>query len=409
MHIVLLNQFYWPSVAATAQLSADLCEALVGAGHRVTVICSQGDYVGDAPRLPARAHHNGVDIVRLPATSFGKGNKLLRLTDYASFYGLAAGALLTVRRADMFICLSTPPMVAFAGLYAARLRRVPMIYWCQDVYPDMAVALGVLQADSLAAKGLDRASRHLLSGASAVVAIGERMAEVLAERGANDLHIIHNWSDGAAIDPATAPSRAENPYRQRLGAGPDDVLIMYAGNMGMAHDFTAVDHALNALADHPEAKRLCFGFIGEGNRKAEVQAIAAKATAKGARIEFLPYQPRDQLPAMLTAADAHLVCMDDQVSGLMVPSKLYGAMAAGRAVILAGPGEGEAADIVRQTRCGFQMAADDGPAMVEAMLSLSWRDDERVEMGQRARAAFMDRFDRQRACGRFVELVERLS
>ncbi|MFN3202568.1 MAG: glycosyltransferase family 4 protein [Bradymonadia bacterium] len=408
MHIVLLNQFYWPSVAATAQLSADLCEALVQAGHQVTVICSQGDYVGDAPRLSARAHHNGVDIVRLPATSFGKGNKLLRLTDYASFYGLAAGALLTVKAPDVFICLSTPPMVALAGLYAARLRRAPMIYWCQDVYPDMAVALGVLQADSVAAKALDQASRHLLGRSAAVVSIGERMAEVLSARGASAPVIIHNWSDGSAIDPAKSPPRAENAFRRLLGASPDDVLIMYAGNMGMAHNFTAVDHALNTLAGHPEGSRLCFGFIGEGNRKHEVEAMAARAIEGGARIKFLPYQDREKLPEMLTAADVHLVCMDDQVSGLMVPSKLYGAMAAGRAVLLAGPGEGEAADIVRDTACGFQVRADDGPAMVEALLTLSWDDDLRTQMGQKARADFMARFDRSSACARFVELVEQL-
>jgi glycosyltransferase involved in cell wall biosynthesis len=417
MHILVLNQFYWPSVAATAQLSADLCAALVQAGHSVTALASQGDYVGGADRLPAHAEHDGVQIRRLPATSFGKnpidlpvlrkaGSVPGRLADYASFYGLATAATLAAK-ADVYLCLSTPPLIALAALQAARLRKgARFVYWCQDVYPDMAVALGWLQAESPAARALGLASRRILKGADKVVAIGDRMAAVLAERGAHDPVVIHNWSDGTAIDPALAPTKADNRYRKLAGASPEDVLVVYAGNMGLAHDFSGLLHLLGAVGDTPAAARLRFLFVGEGARKADLEAAMAKAP--NLRATFLPYQPREALPEMLCAADVHVVTMADEAAGLMVPSKLYGALAAGRAVLLAGPGGTEADDILRNLSCGVRVNAADGAGLTQALVALVADDDGRARMGQRAREGFMATFDRQNACDRFVAEVERL-
>ena len=413
MHILVLNQFYWPSVAATAQLSADLCAALVAAGHRVTALASQGDYVGGGERLPARAEHDGVQIRRLPAASFGKGTLAARLTDYASFYGLAAAATLSTA-ADVYLCLSTPPLIALAGLQAARMRRgARFVYWCQDVYPDMAVALGLLKADSAAARLLAAASARTLRGADRVVAIGDRMAAVLAERGARDPVVIHNWSDGGAIDPARAPAKADNRYRALAGAGPEDVLVVYAGNMGLAHDFSGLVHLLRAVGGTPAAARLRFLFVGEGARKRDLEAAVAQATAgqgdaTGLKATFLPYQPREALPDLLCAADVHVVTMADEAAGLMVPSKLYGAMAAGRAVLLAGPGGTEADDILRGLDCGRRVDAADGPGLLRALEALVADDAGREAMGARARTGFMATFDRAQACARFVAEVEAL-
>ena len=405
MRVVVVNQFYWPSIAATAQLLTDLCESVARRGHEVTVVCSQGDYAGGAERLPARETHNGVRIKRLPATSFGKGSKVARVTDYGSFYGLATAALLSTP-GDLYLCLSTPPLIALPALMAARLRRKPVVYWCQDVYPDMAVALGVLAPDGAIAKVLDTASRHVLRNARRTVAIGERMAAVLAERGADAPAVVHNWSDGDAVNPATAVASHDNRYRRAAGAGDGDVLVVYAGNMGLAHDFSGLGYALNAIADHPEVERLRFLFVGAGSRLKELEAFADNARRRGVRVAFMPYQPREDLPELLTSADVHLVCVSADVSGLMVPSKLYGAMAAGRAVLLAGPGGTEVADVLSESGGGRRVEPDDGPGMVQAFRALVADTDALREQGRRARVVFDARFSRAEACERFIEVLE---
>jgi glycosyltransferase involved in cell wall biosynthesis len=404
MHLVVLNQFYWPSIAATAQLLTDLCEAVAARGHEVTVVCGQGDYLG-GERLAGREERNGVRILRVPATGFGKGTLPGRLSDYASFYALASAELMRVPAPDVVMAMSTPPLIALAGLTAARARRARFVYWCQDVYPDVAVALGAIREGGGIARALDDASRQVLERADAIVAIGEEMARVLAERGAERIEVIHNWADGRAIDPgADGPERDE--VRRELGADRDDLLVLYAGNMGRAHDFRAVEAVMSQLAQ-PALERIRLGFVGDGARKPELVAAAEQAGVLGSQVEFLPYQPRERLGTLLCAADAHLICLDPAAAGLVVPSKLYGTMASGRPTLLLGPSASEPAEILRRVGAGERIDPDDQPGLVNAFRRLIDEPERRQVQGDRARQGFLAGFDKRAATTRFVEVLER--
>lgn len=406
MHVVVLNQFYWPSVAATAQLLTDLCEEVARQGHRVTVIATRGDYLGAEQELPSRERHNGVDIRRVRATSFGKGQTAGRLADYASFYALASAELFLVDEPDVYLCLSTPPLIALAALSAARARHARFVYWCQDVYPDVAVALGALREDGVVARALDDASRQVLERADAVVAIGENMAAILRERGATRLAVIHNWADGDAINPDKAPPREDNPFRREVGAGDDELLVLYAGNMGRAHEFTAVFEVLERMRE-PELEKLRLVFVGDGARRQALLDAAQRAGVLGVSVHFLPYQPRARLGEMLCAADAHLICLEPKASGLVVPSKLYGAMASGRAVLLTGPEDCEPTRILQETGAGQRIPSDAGQALVNALIALRDQAGLRRAQGKSARAAFLARFERRRATAAFLGVLER--
>lgn len=406
MHVVVLNQFYWPSVAATAQLLTDLCEEIARHGHRVTVVATRGDYLGGEGDLPARERHNGVDIRRVRATSFGKGRMAGRMADYASFYALATAELFRVEEPDVYLCLSTPPLIALAGLSAARARGARFVYWCQDVYPDVAVALGALREGGVVARSLDDASRQVLERADAVIAIGENMAEVLEERGAERLVVIHNWADGQAIDPANAPPRERNGFRREVGARDDELLLLYAGNMGRAHEFGAVFHLIERMKD-PALAGVRLVFVGDGARRQALVDVAARAGVLDGAVRFLPYQPRERLGEMLCAADAHLICLEPKASGLVVPSKLYGAMASGRPVLLTGPEECETARILRETHSGVQIPADAGEALVNALIALRDEGEARRAQGTRAREAFLVHFARRHATAAFLDVLER--
>ena len=403
MHVAVLNQFYWPSVAATASLLTDVVRAVADAGHRVTVVCSQGDYLGHGARLPARERFDGVEIRRLPASSFGKRSSIHRLLDYGTYSALACFALAVLPRADVYLCLSTPPLLALLGVVAARAHGARLVYWCHDLYPDLAIALGAVSGRGAMAAGLGACSRLALAEASAVVAIGERMAVRLEALGARDPVVIHNWADGAAHAPERDDANAIDAFRCEVSARPDDLLVLHAGNMGLAHDFTAIEAAFAAQRAGELSSDVCFAFVGDGVRRRELEAAA-----RGARVHFLPYQPAERIPVIDRAADVHLVCMDVRVRGLMVPSKMYPALAAGRPLLFAGPVASEPADVIEAAGCGVRVDPGDGRGFVETLNA--WHSPQtgavaRHAMGARGRAYFAGRFDRMTGCDAFVSVL----
>ncbi|MBI5478189.1 MAG: glycosyltransferase family 4 protein [Deltaproteobacteria bacterium] len=388
MRVLLLNQYFWPDEAATAQLATDLCEDLVAGGAEVTVVSSAGAYVPEdgAPRPPLRERWRGVDILRVPATALGRASIPRRLVDYASFYAGAAAQALRAGRHDVVIVLTTPPLLASLGVLLRLSRGERLVCWVQDVYPEIGVAFGVFPQEGLLTSALRLAARTIYQRADAVVALGEVMAERLVDAGAprDRVHVIHNWADGRAIAPVP---RAQNAFarEQRLG---DRFVVGYSGNFGRGHDLDAILQAARLLRDR---RKLLWLFIGEGPRRDEVAAAIARDRLNA---RLLPYQPRERLRESLSAPDVHLVTMRAGLEGLIVPSKLYGCLAAGRGVVFVGPEHTEAAQILADERCGVTVPPADPAALAAAVSDLARRPGAAVAMGRRGRAAFERRFDR---------------
>ena len=195
MRVLLINQFYVPDVAATGQLMADVAEELSHRGHQVHVICSRRSYTGAAPALPAAERINGVHVHRVGATGFGRDRTTGRILDYASFYLLALWEALSLPRMDVCVALTTPPFIALVALLLQRLRGTQVVVWTMDVYPEVAVAFGVLRDRGLLRAVLTKLSRRVYSAAGGIISLGETMADRLMEAGASreKITIVHNW------------------------------------------------------------------------------------------------------------------------------------------------------------------------------------------------------------------------
>jgi glycosyltransferase involved in cell wall biosynthesis len=388
MRVLLLNQYFWPDEAATAQLATDLCEDLAAGGAEVTVVASAGAYVAraGAVRPPLSERWRGVDILRVPATSLGRATIPRRLLDYASFYAGALAQALRAGRPDVVIVLTTPPLLASLGVVLRLVRGARLVCWVQDVYPEIGVAFGVFPEHGLLTRALRLAARAIYQRADAVVALGEIMAERLVDAGAphDRVHVIHNWADGRAIAPL---ARDANPFARELSLG-DRFVVGYSGNFGRGHDLDAILQAARQLRDRRDIHWL---FIGEGPRRDEVAAAIGRERLNA---RLLPYQPRERLRETLSAPDVHLVTMRAGLEGLMVPSKLYGCLAAGRAVVFVGPQRTEAAQILADEQAGLTVAPGDPAALAAALVDLAGRPADVAAMGQRGRAAFARRFDR---------------
>ncbi len=397
MRVVLLNQYYAPDSAATAQILADLGEGLAADGHEVSAVCSSRAYDDPVVRYPRRETIRGVAVRRTWTTGFGRASSIGRVLDYLTFVAGAARLLLLRRRPDVVVSLSTPPLVAVLGCLLARVRGARSIYWVMDVYPDLAFELGVMRPGSIVGGLFRRISRYALRASDAVVALGETMASRLCDlRGAMPV-VIHNWADGELIRPRPA---AAHPLREQWG-WTDKFVVLYSGNLGLAHEFETVIRAARSLSDHPE---ILFAFVGDGPRRPEVEAQVRRLGL--ANVEFRGYQAREQLGQSLTAGDLHLVTLRERMPGLLVPSKIYGILAAGRPTVYVGPDEGEIAEIIRAGDCGVRIATGDDDGLAEAILRCAGDEVFCLEKGRRARRLFDERFTKQHGLRAFQRLIQ---
>ncbi|MFZ5831584.1 MAG: glycosyltransferase family 4 protein [Planctomycetota bacterium] len=398
MHALLVNQFFWPDAAATAQLLSDLGEDLAAQGCSVRAVAGRGHYAGNqAAVLPRRESWRGIEIRRVACTSFGRGSTLGRITDYLTFLVGAKAGILFGARQDVAVCLSTPPLLAVLGL-VARLRGARFVYKVEDLYPDVAVALGTFRDGSAVARAFDRLSRALLRRADAVVALDGAMATRLRERGARRVEVIPNWADGSAIRPDTEAGAAS---RREHGLG-GRFVVLYSGNLGLAHRFDAVIEAARRLAVvRPD---VVFLFVGDGPRLAEVR----RGVAGLGNVRFMPYQLREALNGLYNAADVHLVTLRDEVAGMLSPSKYPAALAAGKAVLLVG---GEGADLwreIEEEQLGW-CCPHDADAVVAALKEALQIRGLVEQRGASGRRVFEAKYERKACTARWAELLREVA
>ena len=397
VRIVLLNQYYVPSEAPTGLLLADLGQALVASGHEVTAICSDRDYANPESRYPRVEASDGVQVRRVSGTGFGRGRRIGRLVDYVSFMVGALLRLATQRKPDVVVVLTTPPMFAFPSWLIARLRSARLVFWVMDVYPDLAFELGVLRRGSAVAAILRYISQRVLKGADRVVALGAFMAARLKQAGAAEVVTVHNWADGDAIRPRSVDG---HPLREAWGWS-NRFVVLYSGNLGLAHDFETALDAAELLRNRAD---VLLAFVGSGPQAARVEAEARRRGLTN--VEFRPWMALEQLGSSLTAGDVHLVTLRRDLAGLLVPSKIYGVLAAGRPAIYVGPPRSEVAEILNEGGCGVSISPGDARALADAVLDYADDPARRTEHGRRARVLFDRAYDRTRAVRRLIDVIE---
>ena len=339
--ITILNRVYLPDEAATGQILAELAENLVLKGWDVTIITSQT--IADS--APSERIH-GVRVERVAGVPFTRKNNWRRALSYVSLYPALFWRGLTAGRADVIVTMTDPPLLLVLGAILAFLKGAKSVHWAQDLYPEVAETLGVIHPRGLVAHCLRWLSTVCLKNYDRIVCIGRCMRDRLRTRGISDttIALIPNWADTEKVQPL---ARADNPFRQKIGLNGEPV-VMYSGNFGLAHNFDAIIEAAAILSvEQPEVAVL---FVGGGPRLAEVKASVERAGLQNVR--FLPFQPKEDLAESLCAADLHLACMQEDMSGLVVPSKVYGILAAGRPCVFLGPSESEVARVVEEFDCG---------------------------------------------------------
>jgi colanic acid biosynthesis glycosyl transferase WcaI len=393
--ILVLNQYYRPGVEATANLLADLCENLAG-DYDVTVVTGRLQGRED---LPSNELLNGVRVLRTRSTAFDRTKLHLRTLNYLTYLADSLARALSSRRPQLVLCMTDPPIVGDLGVVVARRFRVPLLVISEDVFPEIATELGRLTNPALV-HALRKLVAYYLKRADHVVAIGERMRERLIEKGASPerITVIPNWVDSTAI----VPGPRDTPWAREQELV-DRFVVMHSGNVGHAQNLDNLIYATTYLRDLDD---LVVPIVGFGARHAEIQALASRLEADS--VWFLPYQPREALPQSLGSAHVHYVGLAKGLSGFVVPSRLYGILAAGRPVIVAADPDSETARLVEQVRCGVVLPPDRPDLLAAAIRDAHDGRLDLEAMGPRGREYVEREADRAVALARYRSLIDRL-
>ncbi len=393
--LLVLNQYYWPGVEATAQLLTDLCEALADE-YEIRVLTGM---LHGHELLPHRVERNGVEIVRVHSTAFERSRLGLRGLNYVSYLGASLVTALAGPKPDLVLCMTDPPVIGDVGLAVSKRFGVPLLVISEDVFPEIATKLRRLESPVLVGV-LRQLVRLYLKRADRVVAIGETMRQRLEAKGApvDRLRVIPNWIDTGSI----TPREHENEWRseQKLTGR---FVVMHSGNVGHAQDLDTLVRATTFLRDLDD---LAVVIVGFGARHAEIQSLAARLETD--RVRFLPYQPRDVLPLSLAAGNLHFVGLARGLSGYVVPSRLYGILAAGRPVIVSADADSETAQVVSDVGCGVVLPPG-RPELVARVIRDAYDGKLDLEdMGRRGREYVTAEADRAVAVGRYRTVLREL-
>lgn len=392
--ILFINRSFWPDTDATGVLLTELAEDLA-VEHEVTVICGPANTASSRiwPLL-RRESYGAVKVVRTFGAKLSKRNLLLRFANLGIYWILASVAALR-ECTDVVIGETDPPLLGMLGAIVKRLKGCRFIYYCQDLYPDIAEATRGLKSRPLLAF-LRWCNKFAFRRADAIVVLGADMAERLQRKGvpAVRMVVIPNWIDCRKVKP-------QPPSLDRGTGNPQDFVVMYAGNFGWSQNLESVLETARLMRDD---HRIKFVLVGDGCRK---RLLERKVSLLGLHnVEFIDHHSPSAMSEVLAKGHLHLVPLTAGAAGCLVPSKVYGILAAGKPFVAMMESDAEVARLASEFEVGFVVPPGDAGALART-ISESMRDRKLLEeMGHRARVLAEQVYDRRLVTQRFAEFLE---
>lgn len=390
--LLILNQVFYPDLDATGQLLTDLAEDLAKRKIAVSVICGR-----NRPEQKRHEVYRGVEIDRVAVLRLNKKILPFRYLNYLSFFPAVFFRAMRHKRTDYLLVVSSPPFMYLIGWLLKKIKRTKLVYNVQDLFPDVAIELGLIKSRPLI-RAINGLNAIMLRSVEKIICIVESMASSLVAKGAalEKITVIHNWADGRQLFPLP---RAENEFLLRSGLN-KKFIVQYSGNIGMVHD---IDTILATAERMTRIDRVHFVFIGDGVQARKIKELIAQK--KPTNISLFPYQARVALNLSLNASDLSLVSLKNGFEGKVLPSKLYGIMAVGKPIIAICRRDSDVARIVQASACGRVIESGDAAGCEEAILELMNDPAQLKLLGCNARAAFMDKYDRPKQTAAYYQAI----
>jgi colanic acid biosynthesis glycosyl transferase WcaI len=393
MHVLLLNEYFPPDSSATAK-SAELIVHALAERHHVTVLAGRPSYDPSEyhPRyLLRREIHGHVIIERVGSTAFPRFQMRRRICNYLSYLALAFPRALAVQ-CDLVLAMTDPPVEGMVGALVSKLTGRPFVYNVRDMYPDMAVGGSIVKPGPWV--GLwEKLHRQALRHAARVIVLGEDMRERVIGKGVDPARIVIVRD---AVDYPEQPPPKDHPAVREI-RGDFRFVLIHAGNIG----FYGAWQTLIRSAQMLESDGVGLVFIGEGAMKAQVEEAARGCS----NVRFMGFRPAAEIPYVMAAGDMHIVTVKRGLEGVVVPSKVYNILAAGRPLLAVATEKTEVARFARRECCGLAADPDDPVALAKAVREVQNAAEQLCRMGQNARK-LASAHDKVKQLSNFVQAVE---
>jgi glycosyltransferase involved in cell wall biosynthesis len=379
---------------------ADVALEMARRGYRVIVYTSRRGYDNPGMRYPPHEWIGGVEVRRLPFSSWGKHKMLMRLLGTALFMLQAfRAALFTPGLRGIFFSTS-PPLIGVVACIASVLRRTPVAYWAMDLNPDQLIALGKLKPTDPAARMLQSINRFIVRQSSLIIALDRFMAARLKRitRSDRKILVLPPWPHEdhiIPVDPGTNPFRIKHDLQGKF-------VVMYSGNHSPSNPLDTLLQATLHFRDDPDVR---FLFVGGGIGKKGVEAFIRDHALT--HVISLPYQPFAELGASLSAADLHVVSLGNEMVGIIHPCKIYGAMTVARPVLYFGPSPSHIGDLLDNHQIGWRVAHGD-VTQAAAIIDQARHTPagELAQMGRRAQDVLRATLSQEKLCAQFCDALE---
>ena len=370
MRILFLNLYFPPDTSATAKSAESMVHALAQT-HEVTVLCGRPSYdpterrpwklwqterisSRTAPPISETAASPAFKVIRVGSTDYPRIQMNRRILNYLTYVKLAFWRALFIP-CDVIFAMTDPPFNGIVGAFLSVLKRKPLVYDIQDMYPDMAVAGSIVQP-GLLTRFWERLHRWALRCSMRIIVLGDDMRARVIGKGIDPAKVFIVRS-GIDTPPQNLPAPPLNPEVTRAIRGNFRFVLLHAGNLG----FYGAWDTIIAAARKLENENIGFVFVGDGAERSRVENLAAGAT----NVRFLPFFPSSDIPSVLAAPDAHIVTIKRGLEGVVVPSKMFGIIAAGKPIVAVAARPTDVAAL--GVRHGFAICAD--PTISEELAS----------------------------------------
>ena len=388
-HIALVCQHFYPEMLSTGLLMTQLAVGLTKRGWSLRVYCGQPVYqdatrVGE--RYPKREVYKGVEIVRVGALGSGRKTILSRMVNWLTFLmGVALYLWRDRKQLEGVINTTNPSIIGVVALFARCTLGLPYVTIVHDIYPDIAVQLGILKQKSRIRAIWSWLTQRILRQSRGIIVLGRDMLQLVAKKvGSADtpIVVIPNWADPEIL-------RFIPPEQNRFMQEHDlhrHFVVQYAGRMGRTHNLEVLLDSAEILRDHP----ILFQFIGDGTKRNQLARLARQNGLHN--VQFLPYQPIGQLAETLSAADLAVVCLDKAHTGVSVPSRTYGIMACGRPILALLDAASEIGRTIQEAECGIVLPDATGDQVATNIQALAENATRLTCMSDNSYRAFQQRF-----------------